>query len=203
MGLSPARRIILDRRSPRRRELALSAGWDLLVCPPPDDTEDTAPPRQPKESLEDYVVRLARAKALCVSQKGIHGIVLACDTLSEVDGRALGQAANREQAREMLESLSGRRHRVVTGVCLHSVPDNVSLTSSDESDLEMDPLNETFLQWYLESGLWQGKAGACGFQDSKLPLRLVRGSATNVVGLPLELITRMLTELDAQRHRTT
>jgi septum formation protein len=94
----------------------------------------------------------------------------------------------------MLESLSGRKHRVVTGVCLWQYPEHAPLCATDESELEMGPLEENFLEWYLESGLWRGKAGACGFQDERLPLRLIAGSPSNVVGLPLELIERLLNE---------
>jgi septum formation protein len=66
-----------------------------------------------------------------------------------------------------------------------------------ESLLEMGPLDDGFLDWYLDSGMWVGKAGACGFQDERLPLRLVEGSPSNVVGLPLELIRELLATLDA------
>ncbi len=195
MGSPPRPRIILASRSPRRRQLATEAGWDIQIVPPPDAAEAAAPSRSPDESLEAYVLRLARAKAEAVAAAGLRGLILACDTLSEVDGRELGQAANHAEARSMLESLSGRRHRVVTGVCLWPYPERVPLCATDESQLEMGPLEDDFLEWYLESGLWRGKAGACGFQDDRLPLRLIAGSPSNVVGLPLELIERMLAEL--------
>ncbi|MFM6697050.1 MAG: Maf family protein, partial [Dolichospermum sp.] len=65
----------------------------------------------------------------------------------------------------------------------------------EESVLAMDRLEPDLLEWYLDSGLWRGKAGACGFQDERLPLRLVSGSGSNVVGLPLERIEGLLTEL--------
>ena len=165
-----------------------------MAVPPPDEAEATAPRRQPHESLEAYVLRLARAKAEAVVATGVRGLILACDTLSEVNGRELGQAADRSEARRMLESLSGKRHRVVTGVCLWHHPICPPLTATDESQLEMGPLDNDFLEWYLDSGLWLGKAGACGFQDERLPLRLIAGSPSNVVGLPLELIGRMIAE---------
>lgn len=192
MGSPPRPRIILASRSPRRRQLALGAGLEIETIPPPDDAEATAPRRGHAERLEDYVLRLARAKAEAVAAAGVRGLILACDTLSEVDGRELGQAADRTEARTMLETLSGRRHRVVTGVCLWDAPGNPPLLATDESELEMGPLDDEFLDWYLDSGLWRGKAGACGFQDERLPLRLIAGSPSNVVGLPLELIKTML-----------
>lgn len=195
MGSPPSPRIILASRSPRRRQLATEAGWEIEIVPPPDEAEAAAPRRGTEESLEAYVLRLARAKAEAVAASGVRGLILACDTLSEVDGRELGQAATAADARRMLESLSGRSHRVVTGVCLWPCPEGSPRCATDESELEMGPLEESFLEWYLASGLWQGKAGACGFQDERLPLHLIRGSPSNVVGLPLELIGRMIAEL--------
>jgi len=98
-------------------------------------------------------------------------------------------------AREMLLRLSGQSHRVVSGVCLWERPGGEPLFGDAESILVMDPLSEEFLDWYLDSGMWQGKAGACGFQDERLPLRLVSGTPSNVVGLPLELVRDMLARL--------
>jgi len=133
-----------------------------------------------------------------VAAAGHVGTLLACDTLSEVDGRPLGKPADRSDAERMLRSLSGRVHRVVTGVCLWQRPELDPIEADAESILEMGPLDDDFLAWYLDSGMWAGKAGACGFQDERLPLRLVEGSPSNVVGLPLELIRELLAELDSQ-----
>ena len=96
----------------------------------------------------------------------------------------------------MLARLSGRRHRVITGVCLWQRPELDPLEAAAESVLEMGPLSEEFTNWYLDSGMWRGKAGGCGFQDERLPLRLVEGSGSNVVGLPLEMVRKMLREVD-------
>jgi septum formation protein len=195
-------RIVLASRSPRRLALATEAGWDVTPAPPPETAEEAAAPRGDGESLEHYVVRLAVAKAEAVVAAGLGGLILACDTLSEIDGEALGKAADEAEARRMLERLSGRTHRVVTGVCLWrrlscevAIPAELPVTASAESILAMGDLTPDFLDWYLASGLWRGKAGACGFQDERLPLRLVSGSPSNVVGLPLELITEMLNHL--------
>jgi septum formation protein len=176
--------------------LATEAGWHVTVAPPPEAAEAAAPPRGDGESLEHYVVRLAVAKAEAVVATGLEGLILACDTLSEVDGEALGKAADEAEARQMLERLSGRTHRVVTGVCLWRQSSCGPVTASAESILAMGDLSSEFLDWYLASGLWRGKAGACGFQDERLPLRLVAGSPSNVVGLPLELISTMLEQLE-------
>jgi len=159
---------------------------------PPEEAEAGAAPRAAEESLEDYVRRLASAKALAVAEMGAHGTILACDTLSEVEGVVLGKPRDRDDARRMLLELSGREHRVVSGICLWRIPGGEPRFGDAESILEMGPLSDDFLEWYLDSGMWQGKAGACGFQDERLPLRLVSGSPSNVVGLPLELVRDML-----------
>jgi len=204
MAQALRRQIVLASGSPRRRALALAEGWDVLVVPPPEAVEAEAAPQAADETLEAYVLRLARAKGQAVAAMGIEGPILACDTLSEVDGAALGKPIDRNDARRMLTQLSGRVHRVLTGVWLGCLPAGgltsggllTPLEAVEESLLEMGPLEGALLDWYLESGMWQGKAGACGFQDERLPLRLVTGSSSNVVGLPLERVRTMLASLD-------
>jgi septum formation protein len=192
-----SRAIVLASRSPRRLELALREGWIVHVAPPPDEAESDASPRSPGESLAAYVTRLATAKASAIARLGHTGTILACDTLSEVDGNTLGKPIDRGDARRMLCMLSGRTHRVVSGVCLWRWPEDITpVIGHAESTLTMDLLDDAFLEWYLDSGMWEGKAGACGFQDERLPLRLVSGSASNVVGLPLDLIRQMMDRLD-------
>lgn len=170
----------------------MAEGWNVTVAAPPEEAESGQPPQGPAEPLEAYVTRLARAKAEAVAATGITGTLVACDTLSEVDGVALGKPADAADARRMLESLSGRRHRVLTAACVWQLPGGEPRFAVAESLLEMGPLSGDFLDWYLDSGLWRGKAGACGFQDERLPLALVAGSPSNVVGLPLELLREML-----------
>lgn len=168
----------------------------MEVVAPPEEAEAEAAPRRHDESLAAYVRRLAMTKARAVASTGITGTILACDTLSEIDGLPLGKPIDRQDARRMLTSLAGRRHRVVTGVCLWQRPDLEPLEADAESWLDMGPLPPELLDWYLDSRLWEGKAGACGFQDARLPLELVSGSGSNVVGLPLELVREMLDEVD-------
>lgn len=196
MDQESPRTIVLASRSPRRLELALAEGWPVTVVAPPEEAEAGATPRGPEESLADYVCRLALAKAAAVIDAVPAGLILACDTLAEVDGRILGKPLDRADAARMLRELSGRQHRVVSGVCLWDRPDGLPMLDAAESLLEMDDLGDEFLEWYLDSGMWSGKAGACGFQDERLPLRLVAGSPSNVVGLPLELVREMLAAVD-------
>jgi septum formation protein len=197
MSQASRHRIVLASGSPRRRDLAAAAGWDVTVMPPPEAAEARAATRAAGETLEDYVVRLARVKGRATVDCGATGLVLACDTVSEVDGVALGKAHDRDDARRMLELLSGKKHRVLSGVWLCRTETDRVLEAVEESLLFMQPLEPSFVNWYLDSGMWQGKAGGCGFQDERLPLELVAGSESNVVGLPLERIAIMLAALEA------
>ena len=203
MSQESPRSIVLASRSPRRLQLATAEGWRVRVIVPPEEAESEAAPRGPDESLAQYVCRLAMAKARAVATGGLEslleGTILACDTVAEVDGQILGKPADRADARRMLLDLSGCRHRVVSGVCLWRQPDGEPLQGDAESLLEMGELSDEFLDLYLDSGMWAGKAGACGFQDERLPLRLVAGSPSNVVGLPLELVREMLSRMDEEK----
>lgn len=200
MSTALPREIVLASQSPRRLELARAAGWRVTVMPPAEAVEAAAAARDPSETLADHVVRLALVKARAVATTVKAATILACDTLSEVDGEALGKPRDRADARRMLQRLSGRTHRVVTGVCLWDHPAFPPDTAAVESILAMPPLDAAFIDGYLDTGLWRGKAGACGFQDGHVPLRLLAGSGSNVVGLPLEAVGAMLERLDARRR---
>jgi septum formation protein len=201
MRLSSSLRLILASGSPRRREIATAERWPLLVIEPPSDAEGLEPPKRPDESLEAFVVRLAAAKGRSVQSVAPPGILLACDTLGEVEGVPLGKPVDEDDARRMLRRLSGRRHRVVTGTWLCRHPEGPVITAATESLLFMRELSEAFLEDYLAGGLWRGKAGACGFQDGVIPLELVAGSPSNVVGLPVETIREGIHALLAAEGR--
>ncbi len=150
--------------------------------------------------MEAWVSRLAYAKAESIVSDlpaDRQSIVLACDTIGVVDDEPLGKPASRRDAAAMLSKLSGRPHRVLTGSCLW--PNNTApWLAVTESLLEMEPLTPAFLEHYLDTGLWRGKAGACGFQDGVIPLLLKAGSGSNVIGLPLETIRYQLSLLPAR-----
>lgn len=195
--------IVLASQSPRRRELAEQAGWAVTVLPPPETAESEAAPRAVDEPLEAWVARLAQAKAAAVVSQlpaTRQAIVLACDTIGVIGTEPLGKPEHRAAAADMLQKLSGRLHRVLTGSCLWPVGKAPYLAVT-ESLLEMQPLSPAFLETYLESGLWKGKAGACGFQDGVIPLTLRAGSSSNVIGLPLETIRRQLADIPVSPHQ--
>jgi septum formation protein len=136
-------------------------------------------------------------------------VVLAADTVAECDGLIIGKPRDEAEAREMLRQLSGREHRVLTGVCLWPLDCQLGEGSAGDerrplvrvavTRLQMDRLSDHQLDEYLSSGQWEGKAGAFGYQDRLGWVHVVEGSESNVVGLPLELLTQMLETLGKRR----
>jgi len=185
----PTVKLILASRSPRRRELLLAAGYDFEVQPPAETAECGIPS---SETPAELVARLAYQKAADVASRAREGLILGCDTVVECDGQILGKPTDEHHARQMLQTLSGRFHRVLTGLCLWKVPDGHPQTRVAITTLCMDPLTAEQLRDYLRSGQWIGKAGAFGYQDRLGWVHVIEGSDSNVVGLPLELLAEML-----------
>lgn len=188
--------LILASRSPRRRQLLEEAGYEFTIVPPSDSAECGM---CSGENPAQLVARLAYQKAADVGRRLTEGLVLGCDTVAECDGQILGKPENETQARRMLESLSGRRHRVFSGVCLWKLPTVEPLVRVDVTTLQMNSLSQAQLEEYLESGGWEGKAGAFGYQDGLGWVHVVEGSESNVVGLPMELLAQMMGEIDTDR----
>jgi nucleoside triphosphate pyrophosphatase len=185
----PSLPLILASSSPRRRQLLTESGYTFSALAPHESAEDDA---RPGETPPELVARLARQKAGDVARGIERGLVIACDTVAECGGQILGKPADREDARRMLATLRGQEHRVYSGLCLWRRPDDRLWESVEVTTLVMDPLSDAELQHYLASGDWEGKAGAFGYQDGLDWVRVVSGSESNVVGLPLELLVRMI-----------
>ncbi|MBT6055930.1 MAG: Maf family protein [Planctomycetaceae bacterium] len=207
MTLQSPLKLILASQSRRRRELATSAGWDVTITPPPEDAEASAPPLQQGETVPTFVTRLARAKAEAVSKllpPSETRAILACDTVGEIGGVIFGKPTDAHDARRMIETLSGKKHRVFTGVSIwfpepaERIKANTSLgqyrvkEGCAISEVFMELLQKKEVDDYLATNDWHGKAGACGFQDGHLPLRLITGSVDTVVGLPVEFIEQLV-----------
>ncbi|HMP79099.1 MAG TPA: Maf family protein [Pirellulaceae bacterium] len=186
-------RLILASGSPRRRELLMQAGYEFEVIVPDESVEADCPRG---ESLEETVLRLAQSKARDVARRIDRGIVLAADTLVECGGLIFGKPADRNQARQMLHQLSGRTHRVLTGVVLLDARSSHEVSHVETSLLRMAPLNDQLIETYLDSGQWFGKAGAFGYQDGWDWLTMESGSESNVVGLPVERLPEILIRLN-------
>lgn len=189
--------LILASSSPRRRELMTQWGYDFIVMAPSEAAEQSLS-RQP-ESPQELVARLACRKAHDVALRVDRGVVVGCDTVVECGGEILGKPADREDALRMLDLIRGHEHHVFSGVCLWQRPDDHHQVEVDVTKLIMDRITDPRLAEYLASDQWKGKAGAFGYQDGLDWVHVVEGSESNVVGLPMELLSRMLAEI-GQRH---
>ncbi len=193
----PKSQLILASGSPQRKNLLKEAGYEFEIVVPRDSAEcgicSTGGPAA-------LVVELAQRKAADVfdqlNKQGQGGnsakILLACDTLAECNGTILGKPKEESHARQMLELLRGKVHRVYSGLCIWPCSTAQPETRLAVTCLEMDQLSDDQLDEYLDSGLWQGKAGAFGYQDRAGWLHILEGSESNVIGLPMELLAEML-----------
>jgi septum formation protein len=186
---SPPLRLILASASPRRRQLLTEAGYEFDVVVPAESAEAGAPGN---EGPAEMVARLAHQKAADVVRRVQSGIIVGCDTVVECDGHVLGKPADVEDARRMLQALRGREHRVYSGLCAWKKPGPGPIVRVAVTILLMDPLSDAQIARYLAGGAWEGKAGAFGYQDGLDWVHVVRGSESNVVGLPMELLAEML-----------
>jgi septum formation protein len=183
------------------------AGYLFTVMPPAEDVEcGVCSETSPAALVSDLAFRKAAAIVRQLQSKPTEPpvsspqpppIVLAADTIAECDGFILGKPRDEADARAMLTRLSGREHRVLTGVCLWRLGDPQPAVRVAVTTLRMDQLTDTQLSEYLASGAWEGKAGAFGYQDRLGWVHILEGSETNVVGLPMELLADMFNELKA------
>jgi nucleoside triphosphate pyrophosphatase len=187
--------LILASSSPRRRELLTEAGYRFSIVAPHAEAECGV---CSGESPPEFVARIAYQKAADVARRVERGLVVACDTVAECSGQILGKPRDEPHARQMLELLSGREHRVYSGLCVWRIPAGEPRVEVARTTLRMDDLSRQQIDEYLASGLWEGKAGAFGYQDRLGWVHIADGSESNVVGLPLELLEKMLTDLDAE-----
>ena len=176
--------LVLASASPRRRQILRSAGIPFIVRP-----ADVIEAHLPGESPEAFVKRLAEAKARAVWRDG--ELVLGADTVVVIDKTILGKPADEDEARRMLRLLSGRTHRVLTGIALFN--GTVARADIEETIVHFRDLDDLEISEYAASGEPLDKAGAYGIQGaaSKFVPR-IEGCYFNVVGLPISRVYRCI-----------
>lgn len=178
-------RLILASQSPRRRELLSLTGIPFEVDAPKVDETCTLGAR-------DAVLELSRRKALAAAARHPSQVILASDTLVAVDDVPLGKPADEADAFRMLSSLSGRWHQVYTGVCVISAVGDV-YAEVDATDVRFGPMSDEAIRAYIATSEPMDKAGAYALQGiAGLWIEEIRGSHTNVIGLPLTLTRKLL-----------
>ncbi|MCF6221375.1 MAG: Maf family nucleotide pyrophosphatase [Robiginitomaculum sp.] len=180
--------LILASTSPRRRELLARIGVVPNDIIPADIDEDPRKDELPKP----HALRLAIGKAQEIAPAHKGSYILSADTVVGVGRRILPKAEDAETAKACLDLLSGRAHRVFTGVCLIT-PDGREISRVVETRLKMKRLSGVEMTTYLESGEWDGKAGGYGIQGlAGAFIAHISGSYSNVVGLPVYETRNML-----------
>jgi septum formation protein len=173
--------LVLASASPRRLDLLRQIGLEPDRIDPADIDETPHPDELPPA----HALRLAEEKARAVMPRHPGAYILAADTVVACGRRILPQASDPATARSCLELLSGRRHRVHSGIALAGPGDRLTLRRVD-SQVAFKRLSEAEIAAYLCCGEWLGKAGGYAIQGRAAALiRWVRGSYSNVVGLPL------------------
>ena len=180
-------RLVLASGSPRRAALLAGLGIPFLVRPAELDETPL-----PGETPAVLVERLARGKATAVVAPG--ELALGADTEVAVDGEVLGKPRDARDAAAMLERLSGREHDVLTGLALATF-EGVARTAVEHTRVAFATLSRREIDWYVATGEPLDKAGAYGIQGgASLFVTAVHGSFTNVVGLPVATVYRLLRE---------
>lgn len=186
---SPAR-LVLASASPRRREMLTGLGWRFEAMSV--DADESALPGEPPKEM---ALRLAEAKALAGSRAAEGAWTIGADTVVDLCGEAFGKPADRSGAKRMLRALSGKTHIVHTGVAI--ALDGVLLERAVEStSVKFAELTERRIEAFLATGEGDDKAGAYAIQGvGALLVERVEGCYSNVVGLPVFRLSRMLENL--------
>lgn len=181
--------LVLASASPRRRELMANIGLPFVVDAGDADEHVSGAPG-------DMVTAIAGRKAHAVLSRHADDVIVAADTLVELDGMALGKPKDREDAARMLRMLSGRWHFVHTGVCTLDASANVEMAEHVVTRVRFSTLDEMTIWRYIDTGEPMDKAGAYAIQGvAGMYVREIQGSFSNVIGLPLSTLRDMLIAL--------
>ena len=174
-------RLILASASPRRLDLLARIGVTPDAVLPADIDESVPRGELPRHHAQ----RLAREKAAVVARNETDALVLAADTVVAVGRRILPKVEDEDTLRQCMKLLSGRRHRVLTGIAL-AIPGKPMRERLVETMIAMKRLSEEEIDYYASHGEWRGKAGGYALQGyGEVYVRHIAGSYSNVVGLPL------------------
>ncbi|MGI9036433.1 MAG: Maf family protein [Pyrinomonadaceae bacterium] len=195
-------KLVLASSSPRRAEILKAVGWKFTK-----DAADIDEAILPDETPEDYVKRLAREKAEAVAEKYETAIVLGADTTVVIDNQIVGKPVDLHDARRMLEMLAGNWHEVLTGIAIVKVQSLKSRVQSQKTIVDLERtrvkfagMNREEIEFLVEHGAPLDKAGAYAVQaQAALFIKKIEGDYWNVVGLPVNLVYRMIQTADRNK----
>jgi septum formation protein len=185
-------RLILASASWGRRQLLEQAGYEFEICPSHVDE----PTGEGIKDIRGFVQHVSWLKAAAVAPRFDEGIVLAADSVGWINGQVIGKPADRDDARRILRLLSAADHELWTGAILWRRPDNIQLAWQECSRVRFRGLGEREIETYLDTRQWEGCSGAYAVQGVNDPyVNVVEGTISNVVGLPMETLQRLLPKL--------
>lgn len=185
--------LVLASTSPRRRQLLSEAGYPFDAVSP--KLEESAF-RRTAATTRGYTEELALAKARSVAPDFPNALVLGADTICDLDGEVMGKAADARDAERITRKLFSRPHLVITGLALVCLSKDIEIVQSDVTIVYPRKLTEAQIAEHVAGGGWEGKAGAYAIQEvGDAFVERIDGSFTNVMGLPMELLQRLLSDL--------
>ncbi len=190
MSKSKRLNFILASASPRRKQLLTEAGYRFKVIA--STVEESMFDVEEVSPLE-HSLRLAVAKAADIAVKYPGQFVLGADTVVDVEGECIGKPEDAEDAERITRLLFSRCHKVITAVAIMRAEDKIEFIETETTTVYPKMLTEEQIAGHIKSGNWRGRAGAYGIQESGDEfVAKIEGSFTNVMGLPMELVEKML-----------
>lgn len=182
-------------RSPRRQMLL--NGLDLIFEVKVKNTKEIYPEEMHYLEVPEYLARL-KAGAFVREDLSKNSIIITADTIVVLDGEIIGKPKDKEDAKKMIQRLSGKEHTVITGVCLTSRDQQVVFSS--QSEVLFRELNESDIDYYVEEYNPLDKAGSYGIQEwiGYIAIEKIKGSFYNVMGLPTQLLFEELVQFTAR-----
>jgi septum formation protein len=189
-NLKPFANIILASVSPRRQQLLTEAGFRFKVVP--SQIDESAFPTEGISPVE-YAKQLALAKTADVAGRFPESVVLGADTVVDFDCRIIGKPRDAKDAQDITRMLFSRPHKVITGIALVCRKRKLRIVDADTTVVYPKKLTDAAITAHIASGIWQDKAGAYAIREKEDPfVDHIDGSLTNVMGLPMEMLTRLL-----------
>ena len=185
------RQLILASGSKRRSEILSLLDIPFSTCTP--DVDETFI----GTDAEKNCMRIAKLKANLVAGCTPNSIVISADTIISTDGKIMGKAESRNDAREMLLSFSGNVHRVYTGFCVSDTSSGFNHSGYDVTEVLFEEMNTRDIEWYLDTQEWLGVAGAYRIQEAGACfIKSITGSYYTVMGLPIHRIYGILRQIN-------
>jgi len=192
-------RIILASASPRRKELLsqagpYGAGYKFTVVRPQIDENDI---HLEKAGPAEYAKKAALAKAIDVAQRYPDALVIGADTVVDFNGQTIGKPLDAKDAERITRMLFSAPHKVITALAIVRIRDSMESVEADTTTIYPKKLSEKDIAEHIKSGLWRDKAGAYAIKQPADPfIERIEGSLSNVMGLPMELLQKLLKKLN-------